>query len=171
MAKIHYSIDGTQVIVEVYEGERYSEKTETVECVSFDLADCPEELRDGDKVKTFASYGLLKWLQDRTSQVKGAADKLAAMQEEFTSKATAGLWKTPSERKASTGGSRRKISALLAEAVGALIGKTALEAEAHLKALTKEQFDGLVANEKVLAKMEELKADVSADTDALADLL
>lgn len=173
MSKLHYSIDGDEVTIEVYEGERYSEKTSTVATQVFSLADVPSELKDGDKVKSMASYGLLKWLQDRTSQVKGAEDKLKAMSEEFETKAKAGLWKAPSERKASsgTGGSRRKISALLAEAVGALIGKTAIEAEAHLKALTKEQYEGLVANEKVVAKMDELKATIEADGDALADLL
>lgn len=173
MAKLHYSIEGNIVTAEVFQGEKYSEKTETVSVTTFDLLDCPEVLKDGNAVKTFASYGLLKWLQDRTSQVKGASDKVSAMVVEFDEKAKAGLWKTPAKvGETSAKGSRRKITASLAGAVAALLGCTPIEAEANLKALDKVAFEGLVANPKVVAKVAELNEGVAAaDGSALNDLL
>lgn len=174
MSKIHYSIDGDVVRIETYEGEKYSEKTSSIQVVEFALEDCPTELKDGEGTKSFAAYGLLKWLQDRTSQVKGAVEKLAAMETEFAEKATQGLWKKPSEgRAAGSRSSRRKISATLAQAVAELTGQTALDAEAQLKALSKEQFEGLAGNPKVqerVAELEEAQADAT-DSSALADLI
>lgn len=173
MSKIHYSIEGNVVTAEVYQGERFSEKTETVSVSEFDLGDCPEELADGESVKTFAAYGLLKWLQDRTSGVKGAAEKVEAMTSVFEEKAKAGLWKAPAQ--ARTSGprtSRRKVSAILAQAIADLTGTSAVEAEANLRTIDKEQFASITSNEKVLAKVEELEAATSgASADALADLL
>lgn len=167
MSKIHYSIDGDKVVVEVYTGERYSEKDETVSVTEFDLSECPAELKDGEGVKTFASYGLLKWLQDRTSGVKGAVDKVEAMVEEFNSKAMEGLWKAPAkERAPRAAGSRRKISATLAAAVAELTGQSAITAEASLKALSKEQFESLCAKPQVT----ELVAKLEAEAEAPADL-
>lgn len=170
--KLHYSIEGNVVKVEVFDGEKYSDEGKTVVSeVEFDLAECPAELKDGSRVKTFAAYGLLKWLQDRTSQVKGASAKAEAMVEEFNSKAKEGLWKAPAaERTSAPRGSRRKITATLAQAVSDLLGCTVLEAEANLKALDAEKFASLTGNAKVIARVKEIEAETEVNEDMLADL-
>ena len=98
-------------------------------------------------------YGLSKLLQDRTSGTKGAKDKLVEMQRYFNDFFTKGLFKQPAQRKegSGAGGSRRKITATLAEAIARLQGCTAIQAENSLKALGKESFDAILANERVIA--------------------
>lgn len=174
MSKLNYSFDTNEVTVTEYRGEKFSdENVEIVSVHTFAIADVPAELAAGDTVKSLAGYGLQKLLQDRTSQIKDAGEKVVAMQALFSEFLCAGLWKTPAKERTSTGGgSRRKITATLAQAVADLLGSTALEAEANLKALAKEKFDLIMANEKVVARVAELQAELAtADGSSLDDLI
>ena len=172
--KLHYSVVGTAVAVSLFRGETFSaEDKEVLAEVTFDSSVCPAELADGDKMKSLAAYGLLKLLQDRTSQVKGAKEKLEEMQMYFNDFFSQGLWKKPSEGRKSTGasagGSRRKITASLAEAVAQLQGISAVEAQESLKALDKDTFERIAKNPKVVAKIAEIEA--AASVVDLGDLL
>lgn len=169
--KLHYQTKADSVAVTLYTGEKFSDENKEVhETVEFNVADIPAELKNGDEVVTLAAYGLAKLLQDRTSQDKGAKEKLESMQKYFTEFFTQGLWKKPAAERTATTGSRRKIGASLAEAVARLQGISAIQAEAALKALTKEQFDGLVANPRVVDMVKEIEAE-AGDTVQLGDLL
>lgn len=171
MSKLHYALVGAITTITLYRGEKFSDEAkEILETVSFDADKCPESLKDGDIEKSLAGYGLLKLLQDRTSQDKGASEKLAAMKEYFEEFFSAGLWKKPAAERASTaGGSRRKITATLAEAIARIQGVTAIQAEAALKNVDKERFDSIVANERVVAMVAEVEKE-NEETVALDDL-
>jgi len=170
MSKLHYALAGSAVIITLFDGAKWSdENKEILDTVKFDSADIPAELDDGGTLKSLASYGLLKLLQDRTSQEKTVGDKLAAMQTYFNDFFKNGLWKRPAEKREGSGGSRRKIPASLAEAIARIKGCTALEAEASLKLVDKATFDGVVANEKVAAMVAELEAEAGEAVD-LSDL-
>lgn len=165
--KLHYENNVDAVTVTLYKGEKFSDEgKEVISSVEFPIADVPSELKDGDAVKSLASYGLLKLLQDRTSQEKDPEGKVALMQEYFSSFFTQGLWKRPAtERAPSAGGSRRKVGASLAEAVARLQGCSAIQAESAIKALSKEDYDALVANERVKEMVKEVEAEAGGDID------
>lgn len=170
MSKLHYALIGAVITVTEYRGERFSDESkEVLQTLEFDANECPAQLMDNATEKSLAGYGLLKLLQDRTSQDKGAENKLTSMQTYFEDFFTQGLWKKPAERTATTGGSRRKITATLAEAIARIQGVTAIQAEAALKAVDKERFDAIVANERVLAMIAEVEKE-NEETVALDDL-
>ena len=159
--KLNYILDGTIVKVTAYDGEKFSDDAmETVKEVQFDAADVPEELKAGDAVKSLAGYGLLKLLQDRTSQEQGAIGKLEAMIMYMEEYFTQGHWKKPSERKAVS--SKRKITAALAQAVATLQGITAIQAEGALKDLDKDRFAQVAANPQVVALVAELEEEAKS---------
>jgi hypothetical protein len=122
-------------------------------------------LKDGDVKKALAGYGLMKLLQDRTSQEKDPEAKISLMGEYFSDFFTQGLWKKPAAERASSGTSRRKVGASLAEAVARLQGCTAVQAEGAIKALDKEGYDNLVANERVVAMVKEVEAEAGETVD------
>lgn len=165
--KINYSLVASIVTLTLYRGEKFSDDTkEIISEHVFDAGECPAALKDGTIEKSLAGYGLLKLLQDRTSQEKDPEAKVALMGEYFDNFFTEGLWKKPAaERAPSAGGSRRKIGASLAEAVARLQGITAIQAEGALKALDKETFDNLVKNEKVVAMVTEVESEAGEAVD------
>lgn len=169
--KLHYSTTAKSVIVTLYQGEKFSdENKEILQTKEFAVDEIPAVLKNGDEDVSLGAYGLAKLLQDRTSQEKGAEAKLDSMVKYFEEFFTQGLWKKPAAERSTSSGSRRKIGASLAEAVARLQGITAIQAEAALKDLTKEQFDGLVAHERVVAMVKEVEAE-AGDTVELGDLL
>lgn len=170
--KINYSLVAGTVTLTLYRGEKFSDdEKEIVSEHVFDATECPAALLDGQIEKSLAGYGLLKLLQDRTSQEKDPAAKVELMGEYFDSYFTQGLWKKPAaERAPSAGGSRRIIGASLAEAVARIQGISAIEAEGALKALDKETFEGIKANERVVASIKEIEAETSG-TVSLDDLI
>lgn len=169
--KLHYQTNADSVTVTLYSGEKFSDEgKEILETVEFAVSDIPAELKNGEEVVSLAAYGLAKLLQDRTSQDKGAKEKLESMQGYFNEFFTKGLWKKPAAERTAATGSRRKIGASLAEAVARLQGITAIQAEAALKALTKEQFDGLVKNQRVVDMVSEVEAEAGEGVE-LGDLI
>lgn len=173
MAKLHYELNGTVVKVTEFRGEKFSdEKKEVLNVVEFDAAEVPSLLKNGDAEISLAAYGLSKLLQDRTSQEKGSADKLTLMGEYFNEYFINGLWKRPAAERAPVAtGSRRKITASLAEAIARLQGITAIAAESSLKALDKERFDAVCKNPRVVDMIKEIEAENATDSVDLSDLL
>lgn len=176
--KTHYSLVGTVVTLTLWRGEEGvkfgDEAAEVVSTHTFDANDVPAELTDGNVgVKSLAGYGLLKLLQDRTSQEKDPAGKAALMEQYFAEYFTQGQWKKPVERKegkASTG-SRRKIDAVLAQAVAQLQGISVAAATASLRDLDKDDVAAISANPRVVAVMDELRAEAKEEQADLTDLL
>lgn len=172
MSKLHYVHNTGSVVITEHTAEKFSEVNEDqiIRSVEFIIKDVPKKLIDGEAVKSLASYGLQKLLQDRTSSTKDASDKLSEMETLFNEHLMQGNWKSPAKVGAS-GPRGRKISATLAQAVGELLNMDALTAEANLKALDKDRFEAITKSEKVLSKVKELEASVVVDDGALADLL
>jgi hypothetical protein len=172
--KLHYNLDGTTITITLYRGENFSDpEKEIISETTFDAAECPDTLADGETSKTLAGYGLLKLLQDRTSQEKDPQAKVALMGDYFNDFFTQGLWKKPAERKpAAPRTSRRTISASLAEAIARLKGITALEAESALKALSKDDFTAISQNPRVVELVKEIEKELESSTDNdLTDLI
>lgn len=169
--KLHYTNVGNIVTITLYRGEKFSdENKEIVSEKQFDASGCPDVLMDGDIEKNLAGYGLLKLLQDRTSQEKDPEAKVELMGEYFESFFSQGLWKKPAEKRAAgTGGSRRKVSASLAQAVANLQGITIVQAESALKTLDKERFEAISSNERVAEEIARLN-DESSEAVDLSDL-
>jgi hypothetical protein len=159
--KLNYTMDGTTLTITAYRGERFADAdAEHVKTITLDAGVLADELMAGAAAKSLKAYGLLKLVQDRTSQTKGAVEKLDEMQRYFDEYFANGLWKAPAAERAVSegGGSRRKITATLAQAVAELQSCSALEAEASLKALDKATFERIVKNERVVAKVAEIEA-------------
>lgn len=177
--KLAYFLTGSQVKIVLHTAEAKGEigPADKVNELVVDAADLPAEFRDGDVMKKLAGYGLLKLLQDRTSQISSSTtDKFNGMVAEAQRLANAdaegfGDWKAKSVRaEGSAPRSNKKVDTFLAQALVELKSITLAAATAALKALSKEQIAALAANEKVVAIVERLKAEGSADQAKEADL-
>ena len=178
-AKLAYFLTGSRVAVVLHTADAKGEigPADKVNELVVDAADLPAEFRDGDVMKKLAGYGLLKLLQDRTSQVSSSTtDKFNGMVAEAQRLAQSGEdgfgdWKAKSVRAESTAvRSTKKVDTFLAQALVELKGITLAAATGALKALDKEQIKALAANEKVVAIVERLKAEGAAGGEAGADL-
>jgi hypothetical protein len=182
-AKLAYFLTGSQVKIVLHTADAKGEigPADKVNELVVDAADLPLDFKDGDVMKKLAGYGLLKLLQDRTSQISSStADKFSGMVAEAQRLANAdeagfGEWKAKTVRaESSTVRSNKKVDTFLAQAIVEHKGITLAAATSALKALSKEDVAKLAANESIKAIVERLKAEGSADqasgTD-LADLL
>lgn len=168
--KLHYSLVADIVTITLYRGEKFSdEDKEIIDTVVFEAGDCPAALLDNAIEKSLAGYGLMKLLQDRTSQEKDPEAKLELMGEYFNEFFTKGLWKKPAAERSASTSSRRKVGASLAEAIARLQGCTAVQAEAAVKALDKDTYDNLVKNERVVEMVKEVEGE-AGDVVDLSDL-
>ena len=167
-----YELNGSQVTITLHDGEKRSEFEDDdikSQC-SYNVGELPQEFVAGEDHKTLAGYGLLKLLQDRTSQDKGHQEKFDAMESEFERLAS-GQWRKTVERAASTGaGGRRKVDVILAQAVAELKGISVTQASAALKGLEKAQYEALSGSEVVKSKMAELRDAAGEEECDLADL-
>lgn len=170
--KLNYELVGDVVTVTLHKGESrgdYKEE-EIVEQVAFDAGTLAEAFDAGEAgTKTLAGYGLLKLLQDRTSQDKGSSEKFEAMGAEFDRLSEPGaMWRKPVMREG--GGRTRNVDAVLAQAVANVQGISLAQASAALKGVDKEKFEAVSKNEKVVAEIEKLKGVAEEEVD-LEDLL
>lgn len=178
-AKLAYFLTGSRVVVVLHTADAKGEigPADKVNELVVDASDLPAEFKDGDVMKKLAGYGLLKLLQDRTSQIStSTTDKFNGMVAEAQRLANSdeggiGEWKAKSVRAESTAvRSTKKVDTFLAQALVELKGITLAAATGALKALDKEQVKALAANEKVVAIVERLKAEGAADNAGGADL-
>lgn len=178
-AKLAYFLTGSRVAVVLHTADAKGEigPADKVNELVVDAADLPAEFKDGDVMKKLAGYGLLKLLQDRTSQISSSTtDKFNGMVTEAQRLAQSGEdgfgdWKAKSVRAESTAvRSTKKVDTFLAQALVELKGITLAAATGALKALDKEQVKALAANEKVVAIVERLKAEGAASGEGGADL-
>jgi hypothetical protein len=161
--RLHYVLNGTVVTITAHTGESNSEYAETdvIDTITYDAANFPVSFATGsDEVtKTLAGYGLLKLLQDRTSQDKGAVQKIAAMRTEADRLQESAQWSELKERAASAP-RQPKVCTFLAAAIAELKGVTVAAATANLGSLTKEQRDNIAANPVVADVITRLKAEL-----------
>lgn len=179
--KLAYFIDGTKVRIVLHTADAKAEisPADTVSEVTFDANDFNHEFQSNDGTKTLLSYGLVKILQDRTSQVtESLAKKFEAMQAEAQRLLTANEdgtynWKNAVVRAESKPRSAKKVDSYLAQAVAQLKGISVVQATEALKALTADQIGQLSANPNVKDIIATLKAEATEQTEQmdLADLL
>lgn len=184
---LHYANDDKGVTITLFEGPKgtgkrsgavWSEKTREIETVRFELSDFPEVLQDdgegeGAGPKSFAGYGLLKLLADRTSQESGNPEgKLEAMRR-YAEIFKSGKWR---ERKESSG-RKAKVDTVFVRAVMQVqgfkanqLGKVTAKLEAT-DAATLKKIRGLPAVQEAMKKIreEESGEDIELDFDLPAD--
>ena len=157
--KVELDADNSAVVATVVDRDN---KGAEIESRSFDASRVHESLRS-----SVALYGLSKLLQDRTSDksVKEHGIEKLDFMEEVLARFEAGEW-----------AAERKIGAptvsVEVEALAALKGVSVAVMQKSLRAYTKEQREGILANEAVVAKAAEIKAsrENAADVD-LSDLV
>ena len=179
--KLAYFIDGTNVRIILHTADAKAEisPADTVSEVTFDANDFDHEFQSNDSPKTLLADGLVKILQDRTSQVtESIAKKFEAMGAEAQRLLTANEdgtynWKNAVVREASKPRSAKKVDSYLAQAVAQLKGISVVQATEALKALTADQIGQLSANPNVKDIIATLKAEATEQTEQmdLADLL
>lgn len=134
------------------------EGKEVADSRSYDCTELPEEIQTKSLV-----YGVSKLCAERTSDTPPSDDKLNAIDEVFQSLLD-GNWER--ERKKGTGPTVR----IEVEALAALRGCTVKQVQTLLKKYDKEQQESIFAHEDVVAKVEEMKADMGElDDDANLD--
>lgn len=163
--KLNYQIDGQCVIVTPYEGETFSKATHKHDAVRFDAASVPDMLESRDGQRSAKAYGVLKLLQDRTSQCDDPAEKLAEMQRYFAV-FVSGQWR---EYKEPAGGSA-KLDALFVAAVAQVKQCSVAQAEAGLRKLDAATVKAIRALPAVQAALAALRAEAGATVE-LDDLL
>ena len=179
--KLAYFIDGTKVRIVLHTADAKGEisPADTVSEVTFDANEFDHEFQSNDSPKTLLAYGLVKILQDRTSQVtESIAKKFEAMGAEAQRLLTANEdgtynWKNVVVREASKPRSAKKVDSYLAQAVAQLKSISVVQATEALKALTADQIGQLSANPNVKDIIATLKAEATEQTEQmdLADLL
>lgn len=168
MSKLHYDVDANGVTVVEYEGEGWSDEDKKVlQEERFNVADVPAELTTNDEPKSLAAYGLSKVLQERPSQIKGSAEKLAAMRESFEV-LKGGKWREYKEG----GGSRGpKLDAIFVQAVADEKKVKVPQAEAALRKMDKDTIKQIRNLPAIQARMEKLRASAEeGDVDLGFDL-
>ena len=162
----NYKPGKDDVVIErlAYEGEEVT----VAETVVFTIGDIPEELQDGDGVKTLASYGLSQILQDRTSALD-ADDRLDAMKAVYE-QLKEGVFKA---RRESTAGPRKaSIDPYLAAGFAAYLqsqGKDVTPEAATAILQTKMDAEGRKAirqHEDIKPFIEKAKQDAEAAADS-----
>ena len=178
-AKLKYDLSGTVVRIVLHNGDAKGSfaPEQIIDEASFDAAGFAAEFVSGDSVKTLIGYGLLKLLQDRTSQVStSVADKFNAMLVEADRLLTpdengAFQWKNAVVRTSGASTSRsRTVDSFLAQAVAELKGIPVAQASGALAGLDKESLDKIRANEKVKEIVARLKAESAPAESAALDL-
>lgn len=178
-AKLKYDLSGTVVRIVLHNGDAKGSfaQEQIIDEASFDAAGFAEQFVSGESVKTLIGYGLLKLLQDRTSQVStSVADKFNAMILEADRLLTpdengAFQWKNAVVRASgSTGPRARTVDSFLAQAVAELKGIPVAQASGALAGLDKESLDKIRANEKVKEIVARLKAESAPTESAALDL-
>lgn len=177
--KLAYFLTGTEVRIVLHTADAKGEigPADKVNEVVVDAAALPAIFMDGETQKTLMGYGILKLLQDRTSQVSSStSDKFAAMVKEAQRLAEAdeaghGKWKATVVRAEGAGSrSTKKVDTFLAQALVEIKGISLAQATEALKALDKEQVKALASNAKVVAIVERLKGEANAAGPEGADL-
>lgn len=179
--KLAYFINGSEVRIVLHTADAKAEisPADTVAEAVFDSENFAHDFQSNDGTKTLLSYGLVKILQDRTSQVtESLAKKFEAMQAEAQRLQTANEdgsynWKNAVVRAESKPRSAKKVDSYIAQAVAELKGISISQATEALKALTAEQIGVLSAKEGVKNIVARLKAEATEQTEQmdLADLL
>jgi hypothetical protein len=170
---LHYAVLGTQVVITGHNGETRGtfEEKDVVGQVVLDVGAFPDAYQTaGGETKVLKAYGLCSLLQDRSSQAKGPADKFEYMQKEAARLQEEGaLWSQTVEKEVKA--KAPKVDSLFAQALAELKGVGVAAATIMVGKLSKEQVAALMANEKVKAKMAELRtAAEAADDMDLSDL-
>lgn len=172
--KLDYKLNGTIVTITAHTGESNSNYVaeDVINSAELDAADFPAILTTGseDVTKSLVGYGLQKLLQDRTSQIKGAAAKIDGMIAEATRLKETAQWSALKEREASAPRAA-KVDSFLAQAVAELKGITVVQANAALGKLSKEERQSVADKEVVAGIVARLKAEAKdAETADLSDL-
>lgn len=135
---------------------------------SFEVADIPAELANGEAVISLAAYGLSQVLQDRASSV-GTEDKLEQMAKTFANLGN-GLWK---EARASSGRNvKASIDTFFAAGFSAYLGSKGKDVSPQactllLQGYEAEQRKGLRNHPEIKVFIEQAK---EAATASVADL-
>lgn len=152
---------------------------EIMDTLELDVTQVPAELVNGDGFMSLASYGLLKLVQDRNSQLSnkylseqgltGEAAIRARMDayKETYNLLVSGQFKTPATR--SSGGA---IDPIFAEALAEMKKVDVSTMAIKLKSLSKDERRALMELEEVKAKMQEIRERAAkAEAIDLDDLL
>lgn len=150
--KLHYEFGQDAVTVTMWEGDKYAEG-EIHDTVDFPYSAIHAENRD-----RIFGYGFAKWLQDRTSQVKGAAEKLAEMQSYAAILREPGAW-----AKARKGGGGAGGNALLAAALAEVFKAPLAAVLKRLSQMTADERKAIAAREDVAAALAKLREEADAD--------
>ena len=181
--KLAYFINGTQVRIVLHTADAKAEisPADTVSEMNFDANDFGHEFQSSDGAKTLLAYGLVKILQDRTSQVtESIAKKFEAMQAEadrLTTQNEDGSynWKNVVVREKSAPRSTKKVDSYLAQAIAQLKNISVSAATEAVKALDVDKVAAMMANPKVKEIMDVLKEQAKKEAESnefdLADLL
>ena len=180
--KLAYFLNGTEVRIVLHQAEGKSAigPADVVQEMVVNANDFPAEFAATDGAKTLAGYGLMKLLQDRTSQLSESvtakfegmvkeAERLCAVDEQGVVQ-----WRNASTRAAGTGAGRaKKVDSFLAAAVAELKGISLPDAISAVQGLDAESVKKLAANEKVVAIVERMKAEAKPATGQmdLSDML
>ncbi len=144
---------------------------EVIRTEHFDAGLVPDVMQDGEKQKSLKVYGLTKLLQDRNSQELNPEDKLNGMKKYFEEFFVNGMWKAPSEGRASKPRAAT-IDTLLIQAVAEVQKISMAQATAALQALSAEERKNVMANPRITPVLERLRAEAaSVDASALDGLL
>lgn len=166
---LHYGYGTDTVTITLFEGPPgssgkrplWSERTKIVDEETFYVSKFPEVLEDdgeGENAgpKSFAAFGLMNLLTDRTSQVtEGPREKLDAMRQ-YADVFKRGIWR---ERKARTGGAG-KVDSTFALAVARTQGLKDSQVSAvaaQLRKMDAATLKGVRKLEAVQAEMEKIR--------------
>lgn len=162
--KLNYQLEGHNVIVTPYEGETFGKATKAHDPVVFNGGDLPAFLEARDGQKSVLAYGLLKLLQDRTSEAVDPEAKLEGMRQYYEI-FKSGAWR---EYKESTGAGA-KVDTFFVAAIAEIKGVSLPTAQAALQKLDKDARAQLRALEPVKAAIARMRAE--SDSVSLDDLL
>lgn len=151
--------EGTESLTYQYDGEGVTvihfrgmtpEDGEVLARETFLAGELPDAM-----LNRIQTYGLGKWLQDRTSQVTGAAAKLAAMLDYFKV-LQSGQWR---ETKASTA----KADPLLAAALAEVFGKPLAAVLKRLAEMTPDERKAIAEQDAVRAVLVRMRGEAAQD--------
>jgi len=166
MKKLNYTLLATAVTAALV--NKTDDSSEVIAEKTFNVADIPAELNDGENsVKSLAAYGLSKLLQDRTSSVD-AEGKLEAMEEVFAL-LKGGEWR---QRKEGGAGKKAAIDPIFAQAIAEIKSVSVAAATIALQGMDADQRKALRQVETVKAKIAEVREAAEGEAaDLLSDMI
>lgn len=130
---------------------------ETLRKLVIDVADVPDTLKNGDTQESVKLYGIRKLLQERSSSEKDTDEKFESMLE-TAEILKSGLWKSDETRTRVP-----QIDPIFAQAVANVKSAPLAKVIAALQSLDKDGRDALRKHPAIVAEVDRLKAEASAE--------